>query len=101
MPVCDITVVPEGVEDSYAAVGAVIELIAASGLTYEVGAMSTAVEGDLDALFALARAAHLRAFEQGATTVLTTLRIHDSRTREPSIEDKVGKHRTRSSRQGV
>jgi uncharacterized protein (TIGR00106 family) len=88
VPVCDITVVPEGVEDGYAAVDAVIETIAASGLRYEVGAMSTAVEGDLDALFALARAADDRAFAAGATTVLTTLRVHDSRSREPTISDK-------------
>ena len=93
MAVCDITVVPEGVPDSYAAVDAVIGVIAASGLKYEVGAMSTAVEGDLDALFSLARAAHQGAFEAGATAVLTTLRIHDSLTREPTIEDKVSKHR--------
>lgn len=89
MPVCDITVVAEGVDDGYAAVDAVIETIVASGLRYEVGAMSTAVEGDLDALFALARAAHDRAFAAGATTVLTTLRVHDSRIREPTISDKV------------
>ena len=88
MPVCDITIVPLGVEDGYAAVDAVIDLIAASGLKYEVGAMSTSVEGDLDALFDLARAAHHRAFEAGATTVLTTLRLHDSRERNPTIEDK-------------
>ncbi len=94
MPVCDITVVPEGVEDSYAAVDEVIGVIAASGLPYEVGAMSTAVEGDLDELFDLARAAHSRAFEAGAQTVLTTLRIHDSRSRTPTITDKVAKHRT-------
>lgn len=88
MPVCDITVVPGGVEDSYAAVDAVIETIAQSGLAYEVGAMSTSVEGDLDALFDLARTAHLRAFDVGAGSVLTTLRIHDSREREPTIQDK-------------
>ncbi|MDQ3856028.1 MAG: MTH1187 family thiamine-binding protein [Chloroflexota bacterium] len=89
MPVCDITVVPLGVADSYAAVDEVIRLIAGSGLKYEVGAMSTAVEGELDALFGLARAAHDRAVELGATAVLTTLRIHDSRVQEPTIEDKV------------
>lgn len=89
MPVCDTTVVPEGVEDSYGAVDAVIELIAQSGLSYEVGAMSTAVEGSLDELFSLARRAHDRAFEVGARTVLTTLRVHDSRDREPTIQDKV------------
>ncbi len=89
LPVCDITVVPLGVADSYAAVDEVIRLIAGSGLKYEVGAMSTAVEGELDTLFALARAAHERAFEVGATTVHTTLRLHDSREREPTIEDKV------------
>ena len=88
MPVCDITIVPGGVADSYAAVDAVIETIAASGLPYEVGAMSTSVEGDLDALFEMAHAAHLRAFEVGANSVLTTLRLHDSREREPSIKDK-------------
>lgn len=96
MAVCDITVVPEGVEDSYAAVDEVIALIAASGLRYEVGAMSTAVEGKLDELFQLTRDVHERAFETGATTVLTTLRIHDSRTREPTIEDKVRGRRSDS-----
>ncbi len=93
MPVCDLTVVPIGVEDGYAAVDEVIAVIAASGLKYEVDAMSTAVEGELDELFAVARAAHERALRTGAHTVLTTLRIHDSRERAPTIEDKVGKHR--------
>ena len=93
MAVCDITVVPQGVDDTYAAVDEVIEVIAASGLRYEVGAMSTAVEGDLEALFAVARAAHERAFATGAHTVLTTLRLHDSRSRKPTIEDKVGRFR--------
>ena len=98
MPVCDITVVPEGVEDAYAAVDEVIGVIASSGLRYEVGAMSTAVEGDLEELFRLARATHEKAFEVGAHTVLTTLRLHDSRLREPTIEDKVGKHRAGTTR---
>lgn len=93
MAVCDITVVPEGVENSYTVVDGVIETIAQSGLSYEVDAMSTAVEGDLDALFAVTRAAHNRAFELGAKTVLTTLRIHDSREIQPTIDNKVGKHR--------
>jgi len=98
LPVCDITVVPQGVDDTYAAVDEVIGVIAASGLRYEVGAMSTAVEGDLEALFAVARSAHQRAFAAGAHTVLTTLRLHDSRTREPTIEDKVGPHRELQAR---
>jgi len=88
MPVCDITVVPSGADDAYAVVDEVIRAIEASGLRFEVGAMSTAVEGELEELFAVTRAAHERAFECGATSVLTTLRLHDSRTVEPTIEDK-------------
>ena len=95
MAVCDITIVPSGgsISNVYTAVDRIIELIKKSGLKYEVGAMSTAVEGDPEALFKLAKACHEKALELGADDVLTTFRIHESRQYDDTIEGKTAKHK--------
>ena len=95
MAVCDITVIPSGrkIKDVYSAVDSVIDIIARSGLKYEVGAMSTSVEGDPGELFRLAEKCHSEAFQLGADDVITIFRIHQSRKYDDSIDGKVAKHR--------
>ena len=95
MAVCDITVIPAGesLGDVYEAVDTIIDIIAGSGLKYEVGAMSTSVEGDPDKLFELAKKCHSEAFRLGAEDVITIFRIHQSGKYDDSIEGKVAKHR--------
>lgn len=77
MVVADISVVPLGEREVRPIVSAVVKEIKDSGLTFEVGAMSTAIEGDLDSVLEVAKRAHEAAKKAGAKRVLTTLRIDD------------------------
>ncbi len=81
------------VEDVYPVVDRAIEVIAASGVKYEVGPMETVMEGPLDKLLDVAKAAHRACFEAGAARVVTIIKIGDAAT-GTSIEEKVGKYRT-------
>lgn len=81
-------------EDAFPIVDRAIEAIAASGVQYEVTPMETVMEGQLDALLAAAKAAHLACFEAGANKVVTLIKIGDS-VHGTTIEDKVGKYRKR------
>jgi len=95
MAVCDITVVPSGVavKDVYSAVDKIIDVIVKSGLKFEVGAMSTTVEGETDELFKLALVCHKKALVEGAEDVLTTFRVHESRLYDDSIDGKTLKYK--------
>ena len=84
------------VEDVYPVVDRAIAVIAASGVKYEVGPMETVMEGQLDRLLAIAKAAHLACFEAGAQKVVTIIKIGDS-IGGTTIEDKVGKYRADGS----
>ena len=98
MAVADIAVVPwypvEGESRGYGLVDEAIVVIKASGLKWEVGAMSTTVEGPLEEILALVPALQERLFTLGAERVLTTLRIDAQRTGSLTMESKFGKHRS-------
>jgi uncharacterized protein (TIGR00106 family) len=80
------------VEDVYAVVDRAIEVIAQSGVKYEVGPMETVMEGPLDHLLEVAKAAHLACLEAGADKVVTFIKIGDGEN-GTTIEEKVGKYR--------
>jgi len=83
------------VDDLYPVVDHAIEVIAASGVTYEVGPMETVMEGQLDELLEVAKAAHLACFEAGAHQVITMIKIGDQ-IGGTTIEEKVSKHRSKT-----
>ncbi len=78
--------------DAYAVVDRAIEVIARSGVKYEVGPMETTMEGDLDQLLAVAKSAHRVCLAAGAERVVTIIKIGDS-IGGSTIADKVGKYR--------
>ncbi len=80
------------VEDVYTVVDRAIAVIANSGVHYEVGPMETVMEGPLDRLLEVAKAAHLACLEAGAERVMTFIKIGDQ-TCGTTIEEKVAKHR--------
>lgn len=80
------------VEELYPVVDRAIEVIDASGVKYEVGPMETVMEGRLDELLEVAKAAHLACFDAGADRVLTIIKIGDQ-TCGTTIEEKVTKYR--------
>ncbi len=92
MAMIDISVVPVGTQSpsvSRFVAGAVKILQKEPGIKYELTAMNTIIEGDLDKLLALARRMHNSAFEAGAQRVVTTIRIDDRRDKPLTIEGKV------------
>ena len=80
------------VEDVYPVVDKAIEVIAQSGVKYEVCPMETVMEGPLDELIDVAKAAHRACFESGADKVVTIIKIADA-AGGTTIEEKVGKYR--------
>ncbi|NIS80361.1 MAG: MTH1187 family thiamine-binding protein [Anaerolineales bacterium] len=80
-------------EDVYPVVDRAIEVIARAGVKYEVGPMETVMEGRLDELLEIAKAAHLACFEAGAEQVVTIIKIGD-RVAGTTMEEKVRKYRS-------
>lgn len=101
MAVAEITVAPMGtgsasVSSYVAACQRVLEQT--EGIKYELHAMGTIIEGDLDRLFEVIRALHEVPFESGAVRSMSIIRIDDRRDKEitmagkvKSVEDKLGK----------
>ncbi|WP_029289275.1 thiamine-binding protein [Cellulomonas sp. HZM] len=86
---------PAGTDDDrYAYVDAAIAVIQASGLTYEVGAMGTTVEGSPDQLWPLLRSVHEATVAAGASGVSSIIKVSQAAgDAGPSIRDLVGKFR--------
>jgi len=59
------------------------------GLKYELTAMGTIIEGDLDRIMELIRHLHEVPFSQGAKRVSTNIKIDDRRDKTGSIDQKV------------
>lgn len=96
MVIADIAVMPFGAytdeDQMYVIVDACIELIKKSGLKYEIGAMSTTVEGEFDKVFEVIKKAHKLPFELDCKRVITVVRI-DEKSGGLSINEKLKNHR--------
>jgi uncharacterized protein YqgV (UPF0045/DUF77 family) len=69
---------PGGTPDNpHAHVEAAIEVIAASGLTYEVGPLGTSIEGHPDQLWPLMRAAHEACLAHGAEASIAVVKVFE------------------------
>ena len=92
MAVAEISVVPLGTGtpslSDYVA-GAIRVLQGEPGIKYEVTAMATIIEADMDKLLSLAGRMHQTAFEAGAKRVVTTIKIDDRRDKPLSISGKL------------
>ena len=60
-----------------------------AGLHYELTAMGTIIEGDLDQILKLIRHLHEIPFHEGAGRVSTSIKIDDRRDKESSIAQKI------------
>lgn len=81
MAVVEISVAPLGTATPSvsAYVAACVEVVAASGLVYQLTPMGTVIEGDIDAIFAVLRKMHEVPFDSGAERVSTLIKIDDRR----------------------
>ena len=96
MVIADIAVMPlvpaVSEEELYKQVDAAIDYIKKSGLKYEIGAMSTTVEGEYDEVFDLIKKVHRIPFEVGSERVITIVRI-DEKKGGLNIESKLKNHK--------
>lgn len=90
-----VPVVPDGIR-MYDVIDKAIDVISASGVRYEVGAMQTVMEGELDTLLAVVKEAQAACIEAGATEVVTQVAIH-YRPSGVTMEEKLGKYRDQQS----
>jgi uncharacterized protein YqgV (UPF0045/DUF77 family) len=76
----------------YPVVDRVIEMIAASGVRYEVGVMETTMEGELDTLLEIVKKAQYLCVEAGAGSVMSIVKIH-YKPKGVTFDEKVAKYR--------
>ncbi len=93
LAIVDLTIVPIGTGSTSlsAYVAAIQEKLdsESEGLHYELTAMGTIVEGDLDRILNLVQILHEVPFNNGALRVSTTIRIDDRRDQQGSIKQKI------------
>lgn len=66
-----------------------LRVVQRSGLRYELNAMHTVIEGELDEILRLIPAIHDACFRRGALRLSTILKIDDRRDAPVSMEGKV------------
>ncbi len=90
MALMDINVSPLGTGSTSVGhyVAGLVKILDEKGLAYQVTDMGTIVEGDIDALFNLARSLHEGPFPEGAKRVYTVIKIDDRRDKEVHLGQK-------------
>jgi uncharacterized protein (TIGR00106 family) len=78
--------------DSYAVVDEAIAVVSRSGVKYEVGAMETVMEGELDQLLDIVKEAQQACIRAGAKEVMTFVKIH-YRPEGVTMDEKLEKYR--------
>ncbi len=66
-----------------------LKILEEYGIKYELTAMGTIVEGDIEKIFDLAKKMHNSVFEKGSLRVVTTVKIDERRDKKSGIERKV------------
>jgi uncharacterized protein (TIGR00106 family) len=92
MAIAEISVVPLGTKTpsvSQYVARAVKVVEQEKDIKYEITAMGTIIEGDLDRILAVVRKMHEETFGSGVTRVVTTVRIDDRRDKAQSMKGKV------------
>jgi uncharacterized protein (TIGR00106 family) len=91
MAVAEISVVPVGGGSASvsAKVARCLDVLDSMGLTYELNAMGTVVQGDVRDVLEAAARMHESAFGDGIVRVLTTVKIDDRTDKPLTIRGKV------------
>jgi uncharacterized protein (TIGR00106 family) len=92
MAIAEISIVPLGTKTpsvSQYVARAIKVLEKEKDIKYELTAMGTIVEGDLDRILAVVRKMHEETFGDGVARVLTTVKIDDRRDKAQGMKEKV------------
>jgi uncharacterized protein (TIGR00106 family) len=93
MAIVEVSVVPLGTKTpsvSQYVARAVKVLEQEKGLKYEMTAMGTIIEGDLDRILTVVKRMHEGIFGEGVARVITTIEIDDRRDKAQSMKEKIG-----------
>lgn len=86
----DLCVIPYGASLSLSPyIAACVRLIQEAGLTHQLHAYGTDIEGDWDVVMAVVKRCHETVHAMGAPRVSTTLKIATRTDRDQTMEDKV------------
>lgn len=90
MAILEISVVPIGTKDTSLSsyVADCLRVLKEARLPYELTAMGTNIEGDLQKLIRVALKMHQVPFKKGAQRVVTTLKIDDRRDKKGTLSGK-------------
>jgi uncharacterized protein (TIGR00106 family) len=90
MAILEISVVPIGTKDTSLSfyVADCLRILKREKVRYELTAMGTNIEGDLNDLMKIALKMHEAPFKKGALRVLTTLKIDDRRDKKGTLSGK-------------
>ena len=92
MALVEVSIIPLGTEtpsvSKYIA-RAVEVLQEEKDIKYELTAMGTIIEGDLERLLTIVRKMHQAAFDAGAMRVVTTVKIDERRDKYSSMSSKI------------
>jgi len=92
MAIVEVSVVPLGTKTpsvSQYVARAIKVLEKEKDIKYEITAMGTIIEGDLDRILAVVRKMHEGTFGDGVARVLTTVKIDDRRDKAQTMGQKV------------
>jgi uncharacterized protein (TIGR00106 family) len=92
MAIAEVSVVPLGTKTpsvSQYVARAIRVLEREKDIEYEMTAMGTIMEGDLDTILAVVRKMHEEVFGEGVARVLTTVKIDDRRDKARGMKEKV------------
>jgi uncharacterized protein (TIGR00106 family) len=93
MVVAELTVTPLIEGDLKPYIDVAVDEIKKSGVKYEVDALGTTIEGDLDTVLRVAGQAHQAVKNRGAERVMTELRIDEKADGEVTIDREVQGYR--------
>jgi uncharacterized protein (TIGR00106 family) len=92
MAIVEVSVVPLGTKTpsvSRCVARAVKVLEQEKDMKYEITAMGTIIEGDLDRILAVVKKMHEETFGEGVDRVLTTVKIDDRRDKAQTMKAKL------------
>jgi len=88
--IVDLCIVPIGVGVSISAyVAACEKILTQAGLTVQLHANGTNIEGDWDRVFAAVKLCHEKIHEMGAPRIFTTMHVGTRTDREQTMADKI------------
>ncbi len=86
----DLCLVPIGVGTSLSPyIKECVEIIKEKGLTYELGANGTAIEGEWNQVFECVKICHERIHKKGAPRIYSTIKVNTRNDKEQKFSEKV------------